>query len=91
MLLDPKIAISGAAAGHAAEEGEALAFEVGRQVAIHGGIVLTGATTGVPLWAARGAKSVQGQVIGFSPAHSQVEHVKKYRLPIFHRVRLRRS
>jgi len=82
MLLDPKITISGAAAGQAAKEGERLAFEVGRQVAIHGGIIVTGATTGVPLWAARGAKSVQGQTIGFSPAHSQVEHVKKYRLPI---------
>jgi uncharacterized protein (TIGR00725 family) len=82
MLFDPKICISGAAAGHAAEEGEDLAYEMGKQVAVHGGIVITGATTGVPLAAARGAKSVQGQVIGFSPAHSVKEHMKKYHLPM---------
>src|SRR4051812_18192536 len=82
MQFDPKICISGAAGGHAAEEGEALAYAVGKQIALRGGIVLTGATTGVPLAGARGAKSVQGQTIGFSPASSQVEHVNKYRLPL---------
>ncbi len=82
MLFDPKIAISGAAAGHAADQGEHLAFEVGREIAKHGGILVTGATTGVPLAAARGSKSVHGQTIGFSPAHSELEHVKKYRLPV---------
>lgn len=81
MLFDPKIVISGAAAGAAAEEGESLAFEIGKQIATHGGIVLTGATTGVPFAAARGAKSVRGQVLGFSPAGSIVEHMKKYKLP----------
>jgi uncharacterized protein (TIGR00725 family) len=82
---DPKIAISGAAAGVASTEGAALGFEVGRQIAIRGGIVLTGATSGVPYEAAKGAKSVHGQTIGFSPAHSMLEHVRKYRLPVdFH-------
>jgi hypothetical protein len=80
-MFDPKIAISGAAGGEAGEQGEHLAYEVGRQIAIHGGIVLTGATTGVPLAAARGAKAVKGEVIGFSPANSLVEHTRKYRLP----------
>ncbi len=82
MLFDPKIVISGAAAGNAAEEGEVFGFQVGKQVAAHGGIVVTGATSGVPLAAARGAKSVHGQVVGFSPANSIVEHMKKYRLPV---------
>ena len=81
-MFDPVIAISGAAAGVAADEGEALAFQVGREVATRGGIILTGATTGVPLDAARGAKSVHGQTIGFSPAHSLLEHQRKYRLPV---------
>ena len=81
-MFDPKIVISGAAAGGASEEGEELAFEVGKQIAIHGGIVVTGATTGVPMAAARGAKSVHGQVIGFSPASNLKEHVKSYRLPV---------
>lgn len=82
MLFDPKIVVSGAAAGTAAEEGEPYGFQVGRHIAVHGGIVVTGATTGVPFAAARGAKSVHGQVIGFSPAGSIVEHQKKYKLPI---------
>ncbi len=81
-MFDPKIAISGAAGGEAGEQGEALAHEVGKQIAIHGGIVLTGATTGIPLASARGAKSVRGEVIGFSPANSLLEHTKKYRLPV---------
>jgi uncharacterized protein (TIGR00725 family) len=82
MLFDPKIVVSGAAAGKAADEGELHGYHVGKQVAIAGGIVVTGATSGVPYAAARGAKSVHGQVIGFSPANSMVEHTKKYRLPV---------
>lgn len=83
-MFDPKIAVSGAADGAAADEGKRLAFEVGKEIALKGGIVLTGATTGVPHEAARGAKSVNGQVIGFSPAHSIKEHQRKYRLPVDH-------
>lgn len=82
MLFDPKIAISGAAAGEAAIEGEHHGYQVGKFVATYGGIVTTGATSGVPLAAARGAKSVHGQVIGFSPANSLAEHMKAYKLPV---------
>lgn len=81
-MFDPKIAISGAAAGIASEEGQRLGFQVGREIAVRGGILLTGATSGVPYDAARGAKSVHGQVLGFSPAHSLLEHTRKYRLPV---------
>lgn len=83
-FFDPKIAISGAAAGSASADGDPFGYEIGRQVAIRGGILLTGATTGVPYAAAKGAKSVHGQVIGFSPAHSLLEHRRKYRLPVQH-------
>lgn len=82
MLFDPKICVSGAAAGEAADEGSTCGFQIGKYVATYGGIVVTGATQGVPLAAARGAKSVQGQVVGFSPANSIVEHTKKYKLPV---------
>jgi uncharacterized protein (TIGR00725 family) len=82
MLFDPKIAISGAAGGKAAKDGELHGFQIGKQIAIHGGIVVTGATNGVPFAGARGAKSVHGQVAGFSPANSLVEHTKKYKLPV---------
>lgn len=45
-------------------------------------VLVTGATTGAPYWAAIGAKEAGGFVIGVSPAVSEVEHVKKYRLPL---------
>lgn len=84
-MFDPKIAISGAAGGDAAHGlPEKLAYEVGRQIAMRGGIVITGATSGVPQASARGAKSVKGQVIGFSPATSAREHMNSYRLPVDH-------
>jgi uncharacterized protein (TIGR00725 family) len=81
-MFDPKIAISGAAGGIASDDGFKLGFQIGREVAIRGGIILTGGTTGVPFAAAHGAKSVHGQTIGFSPAHSLLEHTRKYRLPV---------
>jgi uncharacterized protein (TIGR00725 family) len=59
-----------------------LTKELGRQVIEHGAVLVTGATTGAPYWAAIGAKEAGGFVIGFSPAVSEVEHVKKYKLPV---------
>jgi uncharacterized protein (TIGR00725 family) len=76
-----KICISGAAAGPCFEAAKELAYEVGREVARQGAILVTGATTGVPHEAARGAHEAGGMVIGFSPAATLKEHVKKYRLP----------
>ncbi len=49
---------------------------------MQGAVLLTGATTGAPYWAAIGAKEAGGFVIGLSPAVSEMEHVKKYRLPV---------
>jgi uncharacterized protein (TIGR00725 family) len=76
------ICISGAAAGKSVDEGCGLAYELGVAVAKSGHIVTTGATVGLPLYAAKGAKDAGGMSIGFSPAASVREHVKKYRLPI---------
>jgi uncharacterized protein (TIGR00725 family) len=58
------------------------AMEVGRLIAKQGAVLITGATTGIPYWAARGAKEAGGIVIGLSPAVSKVAHVKTYHLPI---------
>lgn len=49
---------------------------------MRGAVLVTGATTGAPYWAAIGAKEAGGFVIGLSPASSEIEHVKKYKLPI---------
>lgn len=78
-----KIGISGAAeTGHCGLNALEQAKELGRQVIKQGGIVITGATTGFPLWAAMGAKEEHGVSIGLSPAISQKEHLETYRLPL---------
>lgn len=56
--------------------------EIGRLIAERDMVLVTGATTGAPYWAAKGAKSAGGIVIGISPAYSKEQHVKSYRLPI---------
>jgi uncharacterized protein (TIGR00725 family) len=75
------ICVSGAARGKTVEMDYELAFELGKQVALHGHTLITGATVGLPDWAAQGAKSVGGMSIGISPAASAKEHQNKYRLP----------
>ena len=47
-----------------------------------GAVLVTGATTGIPYWAAKGAKEAGGIVIGLSPAVSKIAHVKTYHLPV---------
>ena len=75
------VCVSGAARGHTVEKDYELAFELGKQIALQGHVLITGATVGLPDWAAQGAKSVGGMSIGISPAASSKEHVNKYHLP----------
>ncbi len=78
-----KVCISGAADTTYAPKGAVeKAMEVGRQVAKQGAVLVTGATTGIPFWAAKGAKEAGGIVIGLSPAVSKIAHVKTYHLPV---------
>jgi uncharacterized protein (TIGR00725 family) len=58
------------------------AMEIGRLVAEQGAVLVTGATTGIPYWCAKGAKEAGGIVIGLSPAVSKLAHVKTYHLPL---------
>jgi uncharacterized protein (TIGR00725 family) len=76
-----KIAVSGSANNNCAKGAFKKSYEVGRQIALHGAILITGATIGVPEWATRGAKSGGGISIGLSPAVSKQAHVHTYRLP----------
>ena len=59
-----------------------MAKELGKEIALQGAVLVTGATTGFPFWAAMGAKEEGGVSIGFSPAASEKEHVKVYKLPL---------
>src|SRR5580704_17788270 len=58
------------------------AKELGREIAKHGAIINTGATTGFPMYASLGAKDECGFSIGFSPAATEREHVDVYKLPL---------
>ena len=77
-----KFVVSGAAEeGFCTVDAVDKAKEIGREVVKQGGILLTGATTGIPDFAAQGAKEEGGVVIGISPAASYQHHVKTYKLP----------
>lgn len=81
-----KICVSGSAETEYCAPGTIEKTEqLGRLIAEHGIILVTGATTGIPYWAAKGAKEAGGIVIGLSPAASKAAHVKSYHLPVdFH-------
>ncbi len=83
-LLRYSICVSGAAGGPTIKESHNLAESLGKAIAEEGHILTTGATVGLPYYAARGAKNAGGVSIGFSPASSFREHVYKYRLPHFY-------
>jgi uncharacterized protein (TIGR00725 family) len=55
--------------------------EVGAEIARQGHVLITGATSGVPFFSAIGCDEAGGQNIGFSPAESKIEHIKRYKLP----------
>jgi len=77
-----KICVSGAATTkHCPKKTFELAKEVGKVIVENNGVLVTGATTGTPLWAAIGAKEAGGFSIGISPAGSERDHVERYRLP----------
>jgi uncharacterized protein (TIGR00725 family) len=78
-----QLCVSGAAKGHSLDEGRELAWAAGAAVARAKHALLTGATTGLPNYAAEGYRDAGGTMsLGISPAASKIEHVYKYRLPI---------
>ena len=78
-----KICVSGAAeTGHLPENALEVAKELGREIARQGAILVTGATTGFPLWSAMGCKEAGGLSLGLSPAETEYEHVDVYGLPL---------
>jgi uncharacterized protein (TIGR00725 family) len=81
--LQLKLCVSGAAeTGHCGIDAYDKGLELGREIARQGAMLVTGATTGFPLWAAMGAKEAGGFVLGFSPAFSEKEHIETYNLPV---------
>ena len=77
-----KISVSGAAETDHCRTGTLeKAKEIGREIVRQNGILITGATSGIPYWSAIGAKQEKGMVIGLSPAASIASHKKVYKLP----------
>ncbi len=80
-----KVCVSGAAeTEHCGDAALEAAVAIGKEIVAQNAVLVDGATTGFPLWAARGAKEVGGIVIGLSPAVSEKEHVNTYHLPLDH-------
>jgi uncharacterized protein (TIGR00725 family) len=78
-----KVCVSGAAEIEHCPPGTVeKAEEIGRLIAEHGMVLVTGATTGIPYYCAKGAKEAAGIVIGLSPAESKAAHVRTYHLPL---------
>ncbi len=78
-----KICVSGAAdTSHCKAEAMSKAMELGKEIVRHNIVLVQGATTGFPLWAAKGAKEAGGFVVGVSPASSEKEHIEGYNLPL---------
>lgn len=77
------ISVSGAAEiAHCGPSVIPLAKEIGREIARQGAQIITGATSGFPMYAAEGAKEAGGFSFGLSPAGSKKEHIEVYRLPL---------
>lgn len=77
-----KICVSGAAeTDHCGADSFAKAEELGREIIRHDAVLVNGATTGFPFWAAKGAKEEGGIVLGISPAADEKEHIFGYKLP----------
>jgi len=78
-----KLCVSGASeTGHCGPNALEKAKELGSQIVKQGAVLISGATTGFPLWCAMGAKESNGVSIGISPASTEYEHTEIYGLPL---------
>lgn len=75
------IGVCGASSGRMASKIVKASYQVGVEVARHGGAVVTGGTTGYSAEAAKGAKVSGGVTIGISPADDLEAHVGQFKLP----------
>lgn len=75
------VGVMGSAGGSLSGEVLKTAYEMGRQIAGRGCVLITGACPGLPHEAVKGAKSAGGIVVGISPALNFEEHCIKYRSP----------
>lgn len=77
-----RIGVMGAASGHISKEAKTKAYHLGELIAEAGHKLITGATNGLPLYAAQGAHSKGGDIYGMSPAKNATDHQKNWHLPL---------
>lgn len=83
MHLKHKICVFGAAESSYCAEGALIkAEEIGKEIAQKNCVLICGAESGIPLWAAKGTKEAGGITVGLSPAFSEIEHITQYKLPV---------
>jgi len=76
-----KISVYGSAAGEMPPDIKAKAREIGKEIAIRGHELLTGACPGLSYEAVIGANENGGTTIGFSPATSLEDHRDRFHFP----------
>ncbi len=77
-----KIGVMGSAGGKLRENVRERVYRLGREIAGHDCVVITGGCPGLPFEATRGAKEAGGMTIGISPGLDLEEHVNRYHSPV---------
>src|SRR3989338_7835468 len=81
IMMKIKIGVMGSATEKLARSQKDKAIALGKAVAKHDCILVTGGCPGLPHLTAKGAKAAGGLSIGISPGLSLLEHVQKYDSP----------
>ena len=80
----PRISIMGSASGKlsASKKNIKAAREIGQEITKYDSILVTSTSPGLNHEVAHGVKEMGGQVLGISPAVSEISHIKKYHDPV---------
>ncbi len=76
-----QVGVMGSAGGRISKRAREKAYELGRAIAGHDCVLLTGACPGLPYEAVRGCHQSGGMIVGISPALNLQEHITQYRSP----------
>lgn len=76
-----QVGVMGSAGGSIPKHARQKAYELGRAIAGHDCVLVTGACPGLPYEAVRGCRQSGGMIVGISPALNLHEHITRYRSP----------
>jgi uncharacterized protein (TIGR00725 family) len=77
-----KIGVMGSAGGKLEDHVCERVYLLGKEIAEHNCVVVTGGCPGLPFEATRGAKEAGGMTVGISPGLDLEEHVNRYHSPV---------